>query len=200
MRLTSLSRDVELRNPGWYRVLFENTMMAPLWLIVRTYVGWQWLSAGWHKVDGDGWINNDGASLQGFWMRIVQTPEQGSPPIRYDWYRDFIQFMLDREWYTWFAWIIAFGELAIGMALIVGALTGLAAIGGVALNFNFMLAGSASTNPVLFVLGILILLAWKVSGRIGIDRWLLPALGTPWHPTPLRRDDAREVERRPASA
>lgn len=41
-------------------------------------------------------------------------------------------------------------------------------------------AGSASTNPVLFILAILIILASKVAGHIGIDRWLLPALGTPW--------------------
>ncbi|MDA1003110.1 MAG: DoxX family protein [Chloroflexi bacterium] len=112
----------------------------------------------------------------------MQLPEQGSPPIRYDWYRDFIQFMLDNHWATWFAWVIAFGELFLGIALIVGLLTGLAALGGITLNFNFMLAGTVSTNPVLFLLGILLLLAWKVAGRIGIDRWLLPALGTPWEP------------------
>ena len=48
------------------------------------------------------------------------------------------------------------------------------------MNFNFMLAGSASTNPVLFVLAILIVLAWKVSGYYGLDYALLPALGVPW--------------------
>jgi thiosulfate dehydrogenase (quinone) large subunit len=48
-----------------------------------------------------------------------------------------------------------------------------------------MLAGSASTNPVLFILAILILFGWKVSGWIGVDRWLLPALGTPWQPGPV---------------
>jgi thiosulfate dehydrogenase [quinone] large subunit len=176
-RLTDLSRSHELRDPGWYRMVFANTMMAPLWLIVRTYVGWQWLSAGWHKVSGDGWINQDGSALQGFWQRIT-APEATS--IHYDWYHNFIQFMLDHGWYHWFAWIIAFGELFVGIGLIVGLLTGFAALGGITMNFNFMLAGSASTNPVLFLLGVLILLAWKVAGRIGMDRWVLPALGTPW--------------------
>ena len=60
------------------------------------------------------------------------------------------------------------------------------------MNFNFMLAGSASTNPVLFLLGLLLLLAWKVSGRIGIDRWLLPALGTPWSPGVMLRHQPDE--------
>lgn len=182
LRLTDLSRSHELHDPSWYRMLFANTMMSPLWLIVRTYVGWQWLTAGYEKLSGDGWINNDGSALKGFWTRIVAVPAQGTPPIHYDWYRNFIQFMLDHSWYHWFAWVIAFGEFFVGIGLIIGLLTGIAALGGITLNFNFMLAGSASTNPVLFLCGILLLLAWKVAGRIGMDRWALPALGTPWEP------------------
>ena len=45
-----------------------------------------------------------------------------------------------------------------------------------------MLAGSASTNPVLFVIALLVAFGWKTAGWIGVDRWLLPALGTPWQP------------------
>ncbi len=72
--------------------------------------------------------------------------------------------------------------MAAGLALILGLFTGLAALAGATMNFNFMLAGTASTNPVLFVLAILLILAWKVAGRIGLDRWVLPAVGTPWSP------------------
>lgn len=201
MRLRAPSQDYELRDPQWYRLLFANTMMAPLWLVVRTYVGWQWLHAGWHKVAGDGWINQDGAALQGFWQRIVQVPTQGSPPIAYDWYRNFIQFMLDHHWYTWFAWIVAFGEVFVGVAMIIGLLTGFAALAGATMNFNFMLAGAAGTNPVLFLLAVLLLLAWKVAGRIGVDHWLLPALGTPWGGLVLRpEEDARRGSGPGASA
>jgi len=50
------------------------------------------------------------------------------------------------------------------------------------MNWNFMMAGAASTNPVLFTLSILLILAWKVAGYYGADRYLLPALGTPWKP------------------
>lgn len=180
MRLTDLSRDYELKDPPWYRMLFANTMMAPLWLVIRTYLGYQWLSTGWHKIIGGGWITNDGVALKSFWERIVQVPEKGSPPITYDGYRSFIQFMLDQHWYSWFAWVVAGGEVIIGVALIIGMLTGFAALAGATLNFNFLLAGTASTNPVLLLLAILLLLGWKVAGRIGVDRWLLPALGTPW--------------------
>jgi aldehyde dehydrogenase (NAD+) len=30
----------------------------------------------------------------------------------------------------------------------------------------------------------LLMLAWKTAGWLGLDRWLLPALGTPWDPSP----------------
>jgi thiosulfate dehydrogenase [quinone] large subunit len=178
--IDALFEKRQLPDPPWYQFLFGNTLLAPIWLIVRTYVGWQWLQAGWEKLRGDGWINHDGSSLQAFWVRIVAVPEKGQPPIKFDWYRDFIQFMLDHHWYTWFAWIISFTEFTVGILLILGAFCGIAAIAGATLNFNFMLAGSASTNPVLFAFAILIILGWKVAGYIGVDRWLLPALGTPW--------------------
>jgi len=186
-------RRRELQDPGWYRFIFGSVYTAPVWAVARIYIGWQWLQSGWGKVDGDGWINQDGASLQAFWERIVVVPEQGRPAITYGWYRDFIQYMLDHEWYTWFAWVIAVGELVIGLALILGAFTAIAALAGATLNFNFLLAGTASTNPVLFLIAVLLVLGWKVSGFIGLDRWLLPALGTPWQPGPAvgwtRRDE-----------
>ena len=57
---------------------------------------------------------------------------------------------------------------------------GIAAFFGALMNMSFLLAGTVSTNPVLFFAGILLILAWKNAGYIGIDRFLLPALGTPW--------------------
>ena len=58
------------------------------------------------------------------------------------------------------------------------------------MNMSFLLAGSASTNPVLFTLAIGLMRAWRVAGYYGVDRSLLPMLGAPWkagalfrHPT-----------------
>ena len=178
----------ELHDPGPVRAIFSNTWLAPLWLLARVYLGYQWILAGSHKVWGDQrWIARDGPDglgLKAFWDKAIAIPAQGSPAIKYDWYREFLKYMDTHAWYHWFAWVIAVGEMTVGVLLIVGAFTGLAALVGATMNFNFMLAGSASTNPVLFILAILILLGWKVSGWIGVDRWLLPALGTPWEPGP----------------
>jgi thiosulfate dehydrogenase [quinone] large subunit len=179
----------ELHDPKWFAAIFNNTALAPLWLLARTYLGYQWLLAGWHKLWGDErWIavdGPDGLPLRGFWTRAVAIPEQGSPQIKYDWYRDFLNYMLEHSWYHWFAWVIAIGEVAVGICLIIGLFTGIAALAGATMNFNFLLAGSASTNPVLFIIAVLILMGWKVAGWIGLDRWVLPALGTPWEPGPI---------------
>jgi thiosulfate dehydrogenase [quinone] large subunit len=104
------------------------------------------------------------------------------PPITYEWYRDFITMRLTGGHETWFAWLITFGEIAIGVALIAGALTGVAAFFGAFMNMSFLLAGSASSNPVLFTMAIGLILAWRVAGYYGLDRYLLPALGAPWKP------------------
>jgi thiosulfate dehydrogenase [quinone] large subunit len=48
------------------------------------------------------------------------------------------------------------------------------------MNMSFLLAGSASTNPVMFTLAVGLMLAWRVAGYYGLDRYLLPMLGTPW--------------------
>jgi thiosulfate dehydrogenase (quinone) large subunit len=50
------------------------------------------------------------------------------------------------------------------------------------MNWSFIMAGSASTNGMLFAIATWLVLAWRNAGWIGLDRWLLPALGTPWEP------------------
>ena len=79
--------------------------------------------------------------------------------------------------------VIIFGELAVGVGLIVGAFVGVAAFFGAFMNLNFMLAGTTSSNPVLFGLAVLLMLGWKVAGYYGLDRVLLPVVGTPWERT-----------------
>lgn len=39
------------------------------------------------------------------------------------------------------------------------------------------MAGTAPTNPLLFVAAILVILAWRVAGYCGLDRVLLPVWG-----------------------
>lgn len=171
--------EITIPDPPIAHILFSTTRFAWLWLILRVYLGWMWLTSGWGKISGGVWMT--GEPLRGFWTGAVQIPAEGRPPIAFDWYRNFLQFMLDNGWYTWFAPLIAWGEVLIGMALILGALTGIAAFFGAFMNWNFIMAGAASTNGMLLTLAVILILAWKVAGWWGLDRWLLPLLGTPWY-------------------
>jgi thiosulfate dehydrogenase (quinone) large subunit len=167
--------------PGVAHYLFHDTRSAPLWLVVRLYLGFAWLEGGWEKLAGNpSWLSSS-AGIRGYWERAVVVPQGqgGRAPITYDWWRDFLNFMLANNWDTWFAPTIAIGELLVGIGLITGVLTGWAAFFGMLMNMSFMLSGSASTNPVLFSLSILLILAWRVAGFLGGDRYVLPFLGVP---------------------
>lgn len=178
-KLVTARGEVTMPDPPLAHKLFNTTRFAWLWAIVRIYLGYLWITSGWGKVTGQGWVDG-GTSLKAFWERQIVIPEQGRPPITYDWYREFIRFMLDNEWYSWFAPFIAYGELLVGIALVVGAFVGIAAFFGALMNWNFIMAGVASTNPVLLILAVFLMLAWKVAGWYGADRFLLPLVGTPW--------------------
>jgi thiosulfate dehydrogenase [quinone] large subunit len=181
---------VEIEGPAFARFLFANRRAGLVWLPVRLFLGFAWLDAGLHKALGTGWLDG-GSALAGFWNAAVAMPEQGRPPITYDWYRGFIELLLNNGAESWFAPLIVFGEIAVGVGLVFGILTGFAAFFGAFMNMSFLLAGSASTNPVMFTLAVGVMLAWRVAGYYGVDRWLLPKLGTPWAPNP---EEGRSAE------
>jgi thiosulfate dehydrogenase [quinone] large subunit len=171
-----------VQDPPIAQWLFSDTRLAWVWVIVRVYIGWSWLTSGWGKFTNPAWLNT-GEALKSYWVNALKLEPR--PVIYFDWYRSFIQFLVDTQAYTWFAKLVLFGELAVGIALILGAFTGIAAFFGGFLNWNFLMAGTASSNPVMFVLQMLIVLGWKVAGYYGADRILLPWLGTPWPDKPI---------------
>jgi len=187
---------VEVEGPAFARYLFSNTRAGLLWLPIRIFLGFEWLEAGWHKISGPGWTDG-GSAILGFWNKAVAVPAQGAPSITFDWYRNFLQFLIDNHLNGLFGWLIPLGELAVGLGLLFGLLTGVAAFFGALMNMSFLLAGSSSVNPVMFTLAIGLILAWRVAGYYGLDRWLLPALGAPWSPGALfhRRPAAPSVAR-----
>ena len=166
-------------DPQIIKTLLNDPRAGWLWLVLRVWLGWQWLSSGWGKIGNPAWMDG-GQALRGFWQGAVAIPETGRPPIAFDWYRSFLQTLLDAQAYTWFAKLVVYGEVLIGIALILGAFTGVAAFFGAMMNWNFMMAGSASTNPMLFIIAVGLIMAWKVAGHIGADYFLLRWIGTPW--------------------
>ena len=170
---------VDVEGPAFTRYLFSNTRAGLIWLPVRLFLGFEWAVAGWDKLTGTGWTDG-GASLLGYWKSAVAIPTTGHAAITFEWYRSFLQFLIDHDAQSWFAWLVVLGELAVGIGLLLGILTGIAAFFGATMNMSYLLAGSTSVNPIMFAFTIGLILAWKVAGYYGVDRYLLPRLGVPW--------------------
>ncbi len=198
---------IQVPEPPLARFLFADTRMAWFWLIVRLYVGYQWLVAGFDKLTGysldigsfgkhvgDSWIfvANPGTGLTGFVKgAIAQTT--GAHPAVQGWYAEFLKAVVQPYTGFW-AYVVTFGELAVGIGLIIGMLTGIAAFFGVFMNMNFLLAGAISINPIIGGLAMFLILAWRIAGYYGVDRWLLPLLGTPWTGSLAKAEQAEQAQ------
>lgn len=187
---------IYISEPKISKFLFSNTKAAFFWLIVRLYVGWVWLEAGWAKIHSGAWVGSDaGGALSGFINGALQKTGGAHPDVQ-GWYAAFLQNSVLPHASLW-SHIVAWGEVVIGVALILGILSGIAAFFGLFMNLNFLLAGAVSVNPILFVLSIGLILAWRVAGYIGLDRFLLSALGTPWQPGRAFSDSSQTVAATP---
>lgn len=170
-----------LEEPPVARALFEHVNWSWLWLILRVYAGWQWVEAGLGKIGSPAWTgDNAGAALTGFVQGALQETGGAHPNVQ-GWYAWFLQNVVLPNASVW-GYLVAWGEFLVGLALILGLFTGIAAFFGAFMNMNYLLSGSVSTNPVLLIVEIFLVLAWKTAGWWGLDRWVLPALGTPWSP------------------
>jgi thiosulfate dehydrogenase [quinone] large subunit len=176
------SRNVRtLEDPPLARFLFGDVRLAWLWLILRLYAGWQWLEAGWGKWHDATWTGDKaGTALSGF-VQGALTKSGGARPDVQIWYAWFLQHVVQAYPLAW-SYLVPIGETLVGVALILGLFTGIAAFFGSFMNMNYLLAGTVSINPLLFVIATWLVLAWKTAGWWGLDRWALPALGTPWSP------------------
>jgi thiosulfate dehydrogenase [quinone] large subunit len=170
--------------PPLSRFLFADTKMTLVWLVLRIYVGYQWVEAGFGKITNPLWVGDKaGVGLRGFLTNAL-TKSTGPHADVSSWYASFLHgFVLSHA--ALFSYIVSFGELLVGIALILGIFTGVAAFFGGFMNMNYLFAGTVSTNPLMFIVELLLILAWRVAGWLGFDRYLLPLLGVPWQPGDL---------------
>lgn len=184
----------QIAEPPIAKFLFADSRMAWLWLIIRLYVGYEWLTAGLEKLTGysfsldstfgtkvsSSWIftSHTGAAIVGF-AKVGLAQASGAHPAVQGWYAWFLQNVVIPNAGV-FAYLITFGEVLVGIALILGLLTGIAAFFGAFMNMNYLLAGTVSTNPILGFLALFLILAWRIAGYWGLDRYVLPLIGTPW--------------------
>jgi thiosulfate dehydrogenase [quinone] large subunit len=146
---------------------------APLWFVVRLYLGYEFFIAGWSKLASPAWFGSDaGAALTGF-VQGALGKTVGAHPDVYQWYASFLQSAVLPNVNVW-SNAVVLGEIAIGLGLIVGLCTRTAAFFAFFMAFNFLLAGTVSVNPTLIMLALGIMLAHRVAGHWGLDRWARP--------------------------
>ena len=169
-----------IEEPRFAKFVLQNPKFAWFWLIVRVYVGWQWIEAGWEKIHSTAWVGQSaGQALAGFLNSAVGKMGGAHPDVQ-GWYGWFLQNIVLPHASIW-SYFVAYGEFLVGVALVLGIFVGIAAFLGFFMNLNYLLAGAVSTNPILLVLALGLILAWRVAGFLGLDYWILPAVGTPWH-------------------
>lgn len=151
------------------RWLRENKYVAGLFLILRVYLGWQWMTAGWHKLGG--------FDASGFLKGAINNPvmDKATNELVYPTFTAFLEnFALPNS--KIINVLIPYGEFLVGLGLIVGALTATAAFFGLLMNFMFMFAGTVSTNPWLILIGMIVLVGGTNAGKFGVDYYLTPYL------------------------
>jgi thiosulfate dehydrogenase [quinone] large subunit len=164
--------------PPIAQLLFADPRLAWFWLLVRLYAGYQWVAAGMEKLGNPAWTGSKaGTAIAGFVAGALPKAAGAHPDVA-GWYAGFLQAFVLPHAALW-SWLIVFGEIAVGVGLILGLFTGIAAFFGGLLNANYLLAGTVSTNPMLFILATWLVLAWRVAGYYGLDYWVLPAVGVP---------------------
>src|SRR5215471_14708746 len=184
--LVAASSTEQFPEPAIAKFFLASAGSAGMWFVVRMYVGAEWLLAGWDKVITPAVWGSSGKAIAGFAAGAL-AKSGGAHPAVQGWYASFLQnFVLPNA--GLFSFLVTWGEVLVGLGLLVGALTGIAAGFGVLMNFNYLLAGTVSVNPILGMFGLFLVLAWRVAGLIGLDSWLLPLLGLPWKPGAVFRE------------
>ncbi len=151
---------------------FKGTKGSWIWLVLRLYVGYQWALGGWGKLTGENAFNATGF-LKGAIAKATPAAP-GAKPVVQGWWADFLEgFALPNA--SLFNFLVPWGELLVGLALIFGFATIFAAVMGMVMNFAFLLSGTVSSNPNYLIIEFLIVAVGAgYAGYIGIDYWFRP--------------------------
>jgi thiosulfate dehydrogenase [quinone] large subunit len=146
----------------------ENVYASYMLTVLRIFIGWQWLNAGWGK------ITSGKFNASGFLTGAVGKANGEHPAVQ-SWWADFLTGIALPN-VGMFNILVPWGEFLVGLGLILGSFTTFAALMGATMNLSYMFSGTISSNPQMILMEILLLVAAFNAGKIGIDRWVIPFL------------------------
>lgn len=171
---------------NWWR---NNNLAAAILTILRLYLGYSFLVAGWGKITGGQF------DASGFIANAIKNPVTGPDGNAvFGFYTTFLETLALPNVHI-FNMIVPWGEFLVGLGLILGCLTSADAFFGMVMNFSFLMAGAISHNPTDIILGFLIFMAGANAGKFGIDFYLLPQMKK----LILRnkKDSSNKIEKKP---
>lgn len=158
----------------------RTTVVARVLLtLLRFWVGLEWVDSAVHKLGSSVWTGAEaGTAVTGFLTHAVSLAHGAHPAVQ-GWYANLIQVVALPN-ATMLSYLISWGELVIGVALICGCFTTFAACMGAILNTLFMLAGTTSINPNMLILEMFIMVGGFNAAIYGLDFWLIPRFRKLW--------------------
>jgi thiosulfate dehydrogenase [quinone] large subunit len=132
---------------------------------LRWTIGLLWINSALGKLSNANFAASFKSTNTGF---ASKTP--------FGWYGDFLKgFVIPNA--DWFGWFLAYGELFVGIAFVLGLLTHVGAVAGFFMNVNFWLASgyaggsTGSVNILMATVAVLVLVS-PGAKWFTLDRWL----------------------------
>jgi len=148
--------------------LRNSSIAAGILVFLRVYIGYQWMVAGYGKIAGGEF------DASGYLQGAVAAAGGDNPTVQ-AWWGTFLE-TVALPHAELFTILVMWGELLVGIALILGIFTNFSALMGITMNFAFLFSGTVSTNAQMVLITVFILAAGANAGKYGVDRWVIPFL------------------------
>lgn len=151
---------------NWLRTSKTSSVIL---LLLRVWLGWAWFIDGIHKVFGAKPFD-----ASGFMKGAIAHPVAGpAGDVLYGPFNAFLK-NIALPGSGFFSFLVKWGELLVGLGLILGTLTTAAVFFALLMNFMYLFAGTVSSNPLDILIGSIILFAGFNAGKLGCDYWVIP--------------------------
>ncbi|WP_243125158.1 DoxX family membrane protein, partial [Clostridium butyricum] len=151
---------------------YSNKYLIPVWTILRVWLGFQWLIPGLEKIKDPTWVGSEaGVAITGFLKGALAKSTGDHPAVQWRYARFVESVALPNV--KIFTYLVPYGEVLVGISLILGAFTIAGLLGGAFMNLNYLLAGTTSTNPILYTAAIILIAAGVNAYKIGVDKFLI---------------------------